>query len=71
MNNASNFCLANFLDKFVFVIGGCTNKPIKIVSRYDIASNKWETIAELNQARYCAGACSLGGNIYVIAGRNS
>ena len=44
------FCLANFLDMYVFVIGGdYHSQTLKIVSRYNIANDRWERMPELNE----------------------
>ena len=72
--NGEYFCLANFLDKYVFVIGGYHDYDyeefsLKNISRYEIANDRWEKMPELTQARSKASACSLGGNIYVIGGQ--
>ena len=61
----TEFCLANFLEKYIFLIGGAQSK---IVSRYDIVNDTWEEMPELNESRGYASACSLGGKIYVIGG---
>ena len=75
---ANGFCLTNFLDAYVFFIGGIevgrpriNNYLFKRVSRYDIVKNRWEEMPELNKARFRASACSLGDNIYVVGGQNS
>ena len=40
------------------------------MTRYDIEKDAWEEMPRLNQARSLAGACFLGGNIYVFCGYN-
>ena len=64
------FCLVNFLDEYVFVIGGGSYGPFKTVSRYEITDDIWEEMPELNETRVYSSACSLGGNIYVFCGCN-
>ena len=68
VKHGSKFCLANFLDKYVFVIGGCKEILFKSVSRYEISNDRWIEMPELNEARAYANACSLGDNVYVIGG---
>ena len=66
----SNFCLANFFDEYLFVIGLSEHRGISCanVSRYDIYDERWGKMPELNEGRADASACSLGDNIYVIGG---
>ena len=67
----NEFCLANFLEKYVFLVGGKDRRrffPLNIVARYKIANDRWEYVSQLNISRYRASACSLGGSIYVIGG---
>ena len=61
-----------FHEGFVYVFGGLTaNGQTKLCERYNIAGNKWESIASLTQERTLASCCLFGKDlIYIIAGYN-
>ena len=64
------FCLANFHDKLIFLIAGNGGgSELKSVQRYSLRQNSWSKVAELNQPRELASACSQGNHVYVFGGR--
>ena len=52
----------------IYAIGGNTGKTVE---RYNIADNKWETVASLNYSRESATASVVDGEIYVIGGSST
>ena len=51
-SHGSFFCLVNFFDRCIFVIGGqFLNKSLRIVSRFDTVYERWKVMPELNRAR--------------------
>ena len=67
-----NPSLVNVHDLHIFQIGGFNSDhvPLANVTRYDINKDAWEEMPGLNLARAIAGACFLGGNIYIFCGYN-
>eukprot|EP00347_Sterkiella_histriomuscorum_P008465 403344995 len=64
---------AIFHEGQIFVMGGLnyTEKILKKCERYNIAENKWETIADMCEPRKNASACALTTDtIYVFGGSN-
>lgn len=69
--NQDAFSLANFKNRFVFLINGANSRGAtkeSSVYRYSLARSEWEQIPKLVQARKNASACSLGDSVYVLCG---
>ncbi|KAE8580984.1 hypothetical protein XENTR_v10024618 [Xenopus tropicalis] len=53
----------------IFVVGGVTEEGLTAsVEAYDIATNKWETLAEFPQERSSINLVSVGGSLYAVGG---
>ncbi|NP_001082404.1 kelch like family member 41 L homeolog [Xenopus laevis] len=53
----------------IFVAGGVTEEGLTAsVESYDIATNKWETLAEFPQERSSINLISVGGSLYAVGG---
>ncbi|XP_076810071.1 kelch-like protein 26 [Clavelina lepadiformis] len=59
-------------DTHIYAIGGQTPDKTetrqKSVERYDVTTNKWDDVSEMNVERRAHAACVLQGKIYVIGG---
>ena len=67
-----DFSLCSFLGK-VYIIGGWSKtveKTFSSCSTYDMKSNKWNKIADLNLARYFSACTVFEGKIVVAGGNN-
>ena len=55
-----NMGLAAILDNYIFVIGGNTakTKAVDKVRAFDIASNTWHKVGDLNKARSSTSCCA-------------
>ena len=64
-----SLCCLN--EKFIYLLGGVTDwddEKCEYVYRYDIRSDSWTTLPEMNKARYRFGSCILENYIYVSSG---
>ena len=55
-------------DKFVYFIGGRirgTNKILTDVDRYDLSKDKWDKVADVQEARKCAYGAAAHGKIFI------
>ncbi|KAM4626410.1 kelch-like protein 41 [Discoglossus pictus] len=53
----------------IYVVGGVTEEGLTAsVEAYDIASNKWDSVAEFPQERSSINMVSLAGSLYAIGG---
>ena len=60
-------CVAAFQDKYMFAIGGYTSN-VRSVEKYDVQSNTWTNMADLNIGRIGSSAVALGDKIFVVGG---
>lgn len=58
-------CLANFKDRFVFIIG---KSSAKVAMRYSFAANNWDPTPPMHCLRQNASACTLADYVYVFGG---
>ena len=57
--------------RFVFATGGldpATNACRRSVGRYDIESDAWTKMPDMNEAKYNHGSCTLGSAVFVFYG---
>jgi len=65
--------LANYADKFLFVIGGLNPEDYALyasVDMYTIASSSWSQAPPLNEARRMHSSCVAGDTVCVFGGYN-
>ncbi|CAK8684624.1 unnamed protein product [Clavelina lepadiformis] len=59
-------------DTHIYAIGGQTSDKTETrqnsVERYDVTTNKWSDVGEMNMERCVHAACVLQGKIYVVGG---
>lgn len=59
------------LKDLILTVGGmCKNHPLSAVEQYDLDSNNWTVLSDLETARFGLAACFLGGCLYAIGGYN-
>jgi N-acetylneuraminic acid mutarotase len=58
----------------IYVFGGYPDDEedpnVDTVYRYDVGANEWSTCASMPEARYESRACTMGGMVYVVGGRD-
>jgi hypothetical protein len=67
----TNTALNLISDRFIFAIGGYTAKgvPTEIVECFDIMTNTWHMLSQLNRPRSGTTACNVGNRyLYVFPG---
>ena len=64
-----NSSLCKSSEKRAFLIGGsAAGKLLSACLLYDLVSNTWEWMPELNTPRMASSSCSLAGSLYVFGG---
>jgi hypothetical protein len=60
------------LQDSIFTVGGmCKNHPLSTVEMYQLDSNCWTVLSDLETARFGLAACFHGGCLYAIGGYNN
>ena len=59
--------LANYLEKYIFLIGGCSREE-ESVDVYNIEDSSWKSAPSLNEDRNIASSCVLGDSVYTFGG---
>jgi N-acetylneuraminic acid mutarotase len=63
-------CVAAFAGR-IYLFGGARAGSVADASAYDVATNSWQELPPLPQAREHCVAGEIGGNIYIAAGRSN
>lgn len=59
------------LKDLILTVGGmCKNNPLSTVEQYDLDSNTWMVLSDLETARFGLAACFHNGYLYAIGGYN-
>ena len=71
LDERSRFCVFSFMQKIV-VIDGCKNKEtVSSCMAYNIKTNKWASIASMNESRDDTSCTVFKGKLVVTGGYNS
>jgi kelch-like protein 10 len=70
MNHVRYLHCVAVLGDVLYVMGGADddNSPLKTAERYDLKTDRWSPIADMNVEREDASAAALNGKIYVVGG---
>lgn len=69
-----DFTLSNLAATYVVLVGGesqpdaNSKEVLSATCRYDIASNEWQALPDMNVARKGAASCTLDGAVFVFCG---
>lgn len=67
------FSMCNYRDSFIFISGqgmpeGYFDKADSSVERFNLASEQWEYMPDMLEARYSHASCALANAVYVFCG---
>ena len=58
----------NMLNKYLVVTGSARAYKENKTERYDIATDSWENLPDMNCRRYFVACCSMGSSVFVFFG---